>query len=218
MLEIVVAGGWLMVPIIACSVVAAAIILERLWSLQKKRVIPDGLVAEVRDWVASTDELDPKHLQSLHQNSALGQLLAAGLVYRHADREIIKESIEDSGRHVVHDLERYLNTLGTIAQISPLLGLLGTVVGIMKVFSSIMASGGGSPSLLAGGISEALITTAAGLSVAIPAMLGHRYLRGRIDRLVVQMEKETLKFLETLLHQQHSGYRYETAEPLKRRA
>jgi biopolymer transport protein ExbB len=218
MLEIVVAGGWLMVPIIGCSVVAVAIILERLWTLQRKRVIPRNLVAEVRDWAAH-NELDPKHLQALHQSSPLGQLLAAGLAHRHADREIIKESIEDCGRHVVHELERYLNPLSTIAQISPLLGLLGTVVGIMKVFASVMASGGGDPTVLAGGISEALITTAAGLSVAIPALVGHRYLRGRVDGLVVQMEKEAFRFLENLATQpRSSGSRNEAPEPIKRRA
>jgi biopolymer transport protein ExbB len=221
-LEIVEAGGWLMLPIIACSVVAAAIILERLWTLQKKRVIPKQLVAQVREWAAH-DELDPQHLQALHQSSPLGQVLAAGLAHRHDDREVVKESIEDSGRHVVHELERYLNPLGTIAQISPLLGLLGTVVGMIKVFAAITANGVGNPGVLAGGISEALITTAAGLSVAIPAVMGYRYLRSRIDGLVVQMEKEALKFLENLLHHQYqrSGApmpQHETAEPLKRRA
>ncbi len=143
-------------------------------------------------------------------------MLAAGLAYRHADREVVKERIEDSGRHVVHELERYLNPLGTIAQISPLLGLLGTVVGIMKVFAAITTNGVGDPGVLAGGISEALITTAAGLSVAIPAVIAYRYLRGRIDGLVVQMEKEALKFLDLVEYRESA--RNETAEPLKRRA
>ncbi|HEU4619149.1 MAG TPA: MotA/TolQ/ExbB proton channel family protein, partial [Gammaproteobacteria bacterium] len=142
---------------------------------------------------------------------------------RHDDREIVKESIEDTGRHVVHELERYVNTLGTIAQVAPLLGLLGTVVGIMKVFAAITTSGVGNPQVLAGGIAEALITTAAGLSVAVPALLGFRYLRGRVDRLVVQMEKEALSFLESLVNYRHSGRtaaitRNEAAEPRKRRA
>jgi biopolymer transport protein ExbB len=222
MLEIVKAGGWLMVPIIGCSVVAAAIMLERLWTLQAKRVIPKQLVAQVREWMTHND-LDPNHLQALHQSSPLGQLLAAGLAHRDDDRDIVKESIEDSGRHVVHELERYLNTLGTIAQVAPLLGLLGTVVGIMKDFAAITTSGVGNPQVLAGGISEALITTAAGLSVAVPALLGFRYLRGRVDGLVVQMEKEALKFLEGIVQHQHSGKsaaltRNEAAEPRKRRA
>jgi len=220
MLEIVQAGGWLMLPIIACSIVAAAIILERIWTLQHDRVLPSDVPAQVDDW-AKHDQLDPKHLQTLHQSSPLGQILAAGLAYRHASREIVKESIQDSGRHVVHELERYLTTLGTIAAISPLMGLLGTVIGMIKVFAAITASGVGNPGVLAGGISEALITTAAGLTVAIPSLIGYRYLRGRVDVLVVQMEKETIKFVETLLLNQQSELQPvsdESSEPLKRRA
>ncbi len=195
MLEIVQAGGWLMLPIILCSVVAAAIILERLWTLQHKRVLPNELTDQVSHWLGYRT-ISPDHLQKLHESSPLGQLLAAGLASRHAEREVIKQSIEDSGRHVVHELERYLNPLGTIAAITPLLGLLGTVIGMIKVFAAITANGVGNPGVLAGGISEALITTAAGLSVAIPALIGYRYLRGRIDELVVNMEKEAMKFLE----------------------
>lgn len=220
MLEIVESGGWLMLPIIACSIVAVAIILERLWTLQPKRVLPKNLTAEVWGW-AQHDRLDPKHLQRLHQSSPLGQLLAVGLANRNADRQIVKESIEDCGRHVVHELERYLGTLGTIASISPLLGLLGTVVGMIEVFAAIMANGVGNPGALAGGISQALITTAAGLTVAIPALIAYRYLRGRIDNLVVQMEKETMKFMEMLVRQQQpdvAPVTNETSKPLKRRA
>ena len=221
MLEIVQAGGLLMLPIIACSVIAAAIILERLWTLQRKRVLPASLALQVRDWV-SNDQLDPKHLQRLHESSPLGQMLATGLANRNAPREVVKESIEDVGRHVVHELERYLSPLGTIAAISPLLGLLGTVIGMIKVFAAITANGVGNPGVLAGGISEALITTAAGLSVAIPALIAYRYLRARVDGLVVEMEKETIKFLETVVaHQALAGTRpleNELSEPLKRRA
>jgi biopolymer transport protein ExbB len=207
-----------MLPIIACSVIAAAIILERLWTLQPSRVLPKSLTAEVWQWVKN-DELDPRHIQSLHQSSPLGQLLAAGFINRHSSREIVKESIEDTGRHVVHELERYLNSLGTIAAVSPLLGLLGTVLGMIKVFAAIVTSGVGNPAVLAGGISEALLTTAAGLTVAIPALIGHRYLRSRIDGLVVRMEKEAMKFVEALM--QHRGVevgKHESPEPLKRRA
>ncbi len=195
MLEIVQAGGWLMLPIIACSIAAAAIILERLWTLQHHRVLPSELAEQVTHW-AGRRTIGPEHLQRLHESSPLGQLLAAGLAMRHSGHEAIKQNIEDSGRHVVHELERYLNPLGTIAAITPLLGLLGTVIGMIKVFAAITANGVGNPGVLAGGISEALITTAAGLSVAIPALIGYRYLRGRIDGLVVQMEKEAMKFLE----------------------
>lgn len=197
MWEIVQAGGWLMLPIIACSVVAAAIILERLWTLQPNRVLPTDLTAEVWKWVKN-EQLDPQHIQALHQGSPLGQVLAAGLLKRDESREIVKESIEDTGRHVVHELERYLNPLGTIAAISPLLGLLGTVIGMVKVFAAITASGVGNPSVLAGGISEALITTAAGLLVAIPALVAYRYLRGRVDALVIRMEKESIKLVQAI--------------------
>jgi biopolymer transport protein ExbB len=221
MIEIVQAGGWLMLPIIACSIVAAAIILERLWTLQPKRVLPNNLVAQVREWLKH-DQLDPKHLQGLHQSSPLGQMLATGLVNRNAPREVTKERVEDVGRHVVHELERYLSALGTIAAISPLLGLLGTVVGMIRVFAAITANGVGNPGVLAGGISEALITTAAGLSVAIPALIGYRYLRSRVDSLVVKMEKETIKFLETGTAQQAAtdfhSLKDESSEPIKRRA
>ena len=154
MLEIVQAGGWLMLPIIACSMVAAAIIMERLWTLQQKRVLPKDLTVQAWHWVKA-DRLDSERVQMLHQSSPLGQVLAAGLANRDAGREIAKEGIEDTGRHVVHEMERYLNPLGTIAVISPLLGLLGTVIGMVKVFAAITAHGVGDPGVLAGGISEA---------------------------------------------------------------
>jgi biopolymer transport protein ExbB len=202
MLEIVRSGGWLMLPIIICSVVSVAIILERVWTLQPGRVLPKNLTRKVWTWV-SKNQLDPTHIKSLQDGSPLGELLAAGLTNRHGDREIIKESIEDAGRHVVHELERYLNTLGTIAAVSPLLGLLGTVIGMVKVFAAITAHGIGDPTVLAGGISEALITTAAGLSVAIPSLIGYRYLRGKVDELVLQMEKEAVTLVEALLRKQY---------------
>ena len=218
MLEIIQAGGWLMLPIIVCSIVAAAIIMERLWTFQQKRVLPQDLTAQAWQWVKA-DQLDPEHLQILHQSSPLGQVLAAGLANRDTSREIAKESIEDTGRHVVHELERYLNPLGTIAVVSPLLGLLGTVIGMVKVFAAITANGVGNPGTLAGGISEALITTAAGLTVAIPSLIGYRYLRGRVDSLVVHMEKEAMKFLEALLqHQSLEVIANESPKRFERRA
>ena len=203
MLEFVKAGGWLMLPLILCSVVAAAIIIERLWTLQRKRVLPDDLTARVWSW-ASNRQLDDSHIRALAESSPLGQVLAAGLSNRDRSREIMKESIEDTGRHVVHELGRYLNSLGTIAAITPLLGLLGTVIGMVKVFTAITAHGVGDPGVLAGGISEALITTAAGLSVAIPALIGYRSLRGRVDGLVVNMEKEAMRLVEAI-HREQPG-------------
>lgn len=202
MLEIVQAGGWVMLPIIAGSILAFAIILERLWTLQEKRVLPPNLSKEV--WaLVKDDSLSRRQIETLNNSSPLGQILAAGLNNRHRNREVMKESIEDTGRHVVHELNRYLNSLGTIAAISPLLGLLGTVIGMVNVFAAITTHGVGDPGVLAGGISEALITTAAGLCVAIPSLIGYRYLRGRIDALVVQMEREALTLVESLLRKQY---------------
>ncbi|MFW2404254.1 MAG: MotA/TolQ/ExbB proton channel family protein [Gammaproteobacteria bacterium] len=202
MLEIVKSGGWLMLPIIICSIISAAIILERLWTLQPGRVLPRNLTRQVWEWV-SKNQLNHTHIESLHNGSPLGEILAAGLANRHREREVIKESIEDAGRQVVHDLERFLNSLGTIAAITPLLGLLGTVIGMVKVFAAITTHGVGDPTVLAGGISEALITTAAGLTVAIPSLIGYRYLRGRVDALVVRMEKEAVTMVEALMRKQY---------------
>jgi biopolymer transport protein ExbB len=195
--ELVAAGGWLMAPIIACSIIAFAIIAERLWTLRIKRVIPRQLVAQVWDQ-AKEKKLDVERLQDLRSGSPLGRILAAGLMNRTSSRDIMKEAIEDTGRHVVHELERYINTLGTIAAISPLLGLLGTVIGMIKVFSAITTQGVGNPSALAGGISEALITTAAGMVVAIPTLMAYRYFRGKVNMLVIRMEQQALRMVEVL--------------------
>ena len=220
MLEIVQAGGWLMAPIIACSVIAVAIILERLWTLQEKRVLPVSVANQVSE-LMQQDQIDVKQIQEVQQSSPFGQVLAAGLAYRNAPRDVLKEVVEDTGRHVVHELERYLGTLGTIAAISPLLGLLGTVSGMIRSFTAITADGVPNPAVLAGGISEALVATAAGLTVAIPSLIAYRYLRGRIEGLVVRIEKESMRFIEALLHQQRSGVfgvADEAAKPFKRRA
>jgi len=197
MVDIVRAGGLLMVPIILCAIIAMGIVLERFWTLKKTRVIPEDLTSKVWGWVEK-DALDQSQIQTLHQGSPLGQILAAGLINRDRERVIMKDSIEDTGRHVVHEMERYLDTLGTIAAITPLLGLLGTVIGMVKVFTAITTHGVGDPTVLAGGIAEALITTGTGLSVAIPALIGYRYYRNRIDTLVVDMEKEAIKLVEAL--------------------
>ena len=200
MLELVIAGGWLMVLIIACSVLAIAICIERFFILNPKRVAPPHLLATVWKQIKG-EELDAEGLRTLRESSPLGRILAAGLSNAHHGREVMKESIEEAAGHVVHELERYLNTLGTIASIAPLLGLLGTVVGMIRVFAQIMVHGTGNASALAGGISEALITTAAGLSVAIPALVMHRYYTGRIDAIVVRLEQQTIKLVDAV----HAG-------------
>ncbi|MDY6828135.1 MAG: MotA/TolQ/ExbB proton channel family protein [Pseudomonadota bacterium] len=197
MLELIFAGGWLMLPIVLCSVVALAICLERLWSLAPGRILPAELLTEVWGWIKN-NQLDAPRMRALKQESPLGRILAAGLVNSKYGREIMKESIQEEASHVIHELERYLNFLGTIAAITPLLGLLGTVIGMIKVFTAIMVEGTGNAAVLAGGISEALITTAAGLSVAIPTLMFHRFFLRRVDNLVVGLEQEAQKLVEVL--------------------
>ncbi|MDR9423973.1 MAG: MotA/TolQ/ExbB proton channel family protein [Marinobacter sp.] len=197
MFELLKAGGILMVPIVACSVLALAIILERFWSLRASRVAPPQSVNELWRWIKKK-ELNSKKLKALQGSSPLGQVLAGGLMNAKHGREIMKESIEQEASQVIHQLERFLNPLGTIATITPLLGLLGTVIGMIKVFAEIQLAGVGNAGNLAGGISEALITTAAGLSVAIPALIAHRYFIRRVDELVVNMEQEAIKLVEVV--------------------
>lgn len=197
MLEIILAGGWLMVPILLCSTLAVAIVIERFWTLRRSKVLPEGLSGMVEDW-AARHELDGRHLEQLRMGSPLGRIYAAAMDNRKRSREVIKEAVEDTGRHVVHDLERFLNTLGTIAGISPLLGLLGTVVGMIKVFSAIMISGVGDANVLAGGISQALITTAAGLTVAIPSYFFYRFFRGMVAEYVISMEEKAISLIDVI--------------------
>lgn len=197
MLELFKAGGWLMFPLFACSVIAIGIIAERFWSLQTRRIAPPQLITQIWQWLRY-NQVDQDRIKSLQKNSPLGRILAAGLMDRNAARDITKESIEDTGRHVTAMMEKNLNTLGTIAAISPLIGLLGTVVGMIKVFAAITTSGVGNPETLAGGISEALITTAAGLVVAIPSVIFYRYFRGKINHLVVNMEEQAMQLIEIL--------------------
>jgi biopolymer transport protein ExbB len=197
MWELVRAGGPFMWPIIVCSIAAVGILLERLWTLQRKRVLPEDLLKKVSD-LAAKNQVTPKVIEALEKNSPLGRVLAAALANRDRGREIMMERVQDTGRHVVHELERFLNSLGTIASISPLLGLLGTVTGIIRAFNAVMLGGMGDPRMLAGGISEALITTAGGLAVAIPSFIAYRYLRGKVERIVIEMEKVAVSFADSL--------------------
>jgi biopolymer transport protein ExbB len=205
-LELMKAGGWLMLPIIACSVVASAIVLERLWTLRRQRIMPAHLVSRIWQW-HRREQLTPERIEEVSRGSPLGRMLTAGLVNRYHSREVMKEAINDAGRQVVAEMERYLNTLGTIASVAPLLGLLGTVIGMIDVFTVIMDAGVGNPGVLAGGISKALITTAAGLSVAIPTLIFHRYLNSRVNKLAIAMEEQALKLVEVM-----KGEREDTEE------
>ncbi len=186
-----------MIPIILCSIVSISIIAERFWSLRRQKVLPDHLVANVWNSIKQ-DNMARTDIETLSQGSALGIILSAGLKNRNESRERIKECIEERGREVVHDMERFLNTLGTIASISPLLGLLGTVIGMISVFAAITQHGVGDPAVLAGGISEAMITTAAGLTVAIISLIFYRYFRRKVDGIVVVMEREAIKMVDVL--------------------
>ena len=186
-----------MLPILACSVISLAIIIERSLALRRSVVTPAGLSADI-DRAIAQGQLDVDRIASLRRGSALGQVLAAGLATAQSDPGRVQEAVEDAGRHVIHGLERYLNALSTIAATTPLLGLLGTVICMIKVFAAITTSGVGDPQVLAGGIYEALITTAAGLSIGIPSLMFHRYFRGRINELTVEIEQQALRLLDLL--------------------
>jgi biopolymer transport protein ExbB len=203
-LELLQAGGWLMLPIIACSVVATAIVLERFWALRRRRIMPDNLVSSI--WqLHRTGQLNEPRIQEIRDASPLGRMLTSGIVNRFHSREVMKEAINDTGRQVVAGLERYLNTLGTIAAVSPLLGLLGTVFGMIDVFGAIVTAGVGNAGQLAGGISKALITTAAGLCVAIPALMFHRFYNSKVNKLAIAMEEQALRLVEVMKGEREEG-------------
>ncbi len=202
--ELINAGGWVMAPIIGCSMIAAAIIAERLWCLRAIHVVPTGLIA--RTWAQlSTGQLDSVAVRGLRASSSLGRMIAAAVDQssnaKAPPRAQVLERIEQVGRQEAHDLGRYLNTLGSIAAVTPLLGLLGTVIGMVAVFNGIDSQGLGQHQALAGGIGEALITTGAGLCVAIPSLIAHRYLRARVTHRVMDMEREALKWIDVLERQ-----------------
>ena len=197
MKELVFAGGWMMIPLILASILAVAICIERFWTLQTEKVAPKHLLAQVWVWIKN-NELDGARLKELKQDSHLGAILAAGLTNSKHGRDITKEAIEQAASISIHEMERFLNTLGTISAVSPLMGLLGTVFGMISVFSEIMAQGTGNAGALAGGISEALVTTAAGMLVAIPTLIFYRIFQRRIEEIVVFMEQEAVKLVDVL--------------------
>ncbi len=206
MLAFIQSGGIFMWPLLACSILTLAIILERFWTLRKSRVAPAGLLSDVMTRLRD-DRMSLEYIRGMQANTGLASVFAAGLLNTKHGRSAMKESIQEAASHVIHELERFMSALGTIAAISPLLGLLGTVVGMIKVFAVLMENGAGNTALLAGGISEALLTTAAGLGVAIPALIFHRYFIRRIDELVVSMEQQSTKLVDALHGERnnHSG-------------
>ncbi|MDA8782834.1 MotA/TolQ/ExbB proton channel family protein [Porticoccaceae bacterium] len=197
MYQIFLSGGWLMWPILICSIVVVAISIERFIALKSDRVIPAGQLADVWSKLRSK-ALTGEALKTLRDSSPLGYILAAGISNAGHGRDVMKDSIEEAAGQVIHSLERFLVLLSNIANITPLLGLLGTVLGMIQVFSDIMLFGTGNAADLAGGISQALITTAAGLTVAIPAMMSHRYFERHVDSLVVQLEGQATKLVDAM--------------------
>jgi len=205
--ELIKSGGWVMLPIILGSIAAVAISIERWWTLDHRKVVPPNTLAEVWQLIRR-NELTAERLRQLKASSPLGYILAAGLANAHAGRDVMKESIEDAASHVIHDLERYLNALGTIAEVTPLLGLLGTVIGMIDMFTQVMLHGAGNAALLAGGISTALIATAGGLIVAIPTLIVHRHFLRRVDTIVVGLEQEATKLVDAM----HGGRQVDVRE------
>lgn len=196
MFELFRAGGPLMWIILLCSLVALTIIFERILTLRTKQVAPASLRKQIVE-LARSGKVTADKIEVVRKHSPLGRVFAAGLENLQYGPDVMREALEEAGKQVVHKLGRYLNTLGTIASITPLIGLLGTVIGMIKVFTAITASGVGDPTVLSGGISEALITTAAGLSVGIPCLMFYRHFRGRISELAVLLEENALALLDT---------------------
>lgn len=214
MMEALIAGGWLMLPLLGCSLLATVIIIERLWTLRAGRIAPRGLGQEVCTLITRGQV----NLYWLESHSPLGGVLAAGLRNARLGHEQVRARLQEAGTAVIHDMERFLSPLGTVAAIAPLIGLLGTVVGMIEVFSVIVAGDGASRTAdLAGGISRALVTTAAGLTVAIPALMFHRYFLRRVEDITVRMEEQSGQVVEFLAHypgelslsERHEGERHE---------
>lgn len=194
MFAIIEAAGWPIFPLILASVIAVAIIIERAYSLRTQEVAPATLLQETIK-VYQERGVPAELIKQLTDSSPLGRVFATALKNSNNSREVMKESIEESGRAVTHELDRFLTSLGTIASMAPLLGLLGTVIGMIEIFGA-QTGGGTNPGQLAHGISIALYNTAFGLIVAIPAMIAYRFFRGKVESLVVDMEQQAIKLVE----------------------
>lgn len=196
MLALIEAAGWPIWPLIIASILALAIIFERLYTLRRTQVIPDGLLEQALNNLRQHGP-NPDLVRGLAEGSPLGRIFAVGIRNLHNSREVMKESLEEIGRAVAHDLERFLLSLGTIAAVAPLMGLLGTVVGMIEIFGA-QSPTGGNPAALAHGISVALYNTAFGIIVAIPSMIFYRFFRGRVDAYLVEMEQQAVRLVEIL--------------------
>jgi biopolymer transport protein ExbB len=211
MLGIFTAGGALMWPILLCSIISLTLIGERFWTLRYRRIIPENTVGQA---MALLNQMDKHKLEGLARSSPLGRILATALKFGSSDMFVITERVQDAGRHAVHDLEKYLSGLGTIATIAPLLGLLGTVIGMIDVFSHIMMQGVGQSQALAGGIAVALLTTAAGLLVAIPSLVAHRYFERQVENLSIELEQQSTLFIEAIRRRKQAQRKTEHADSL----
>jgi biopolymer transport protein ExbB len=200
---IIQAAGWPIYPLLLASIIAVALIIERSISLRESKIVPPTLLDQVIS-VHARQGVTPDVLEKLAQDSPLGEVLAAGLRNEKSPRHVMKEAIEEAGRAVAHNLERFLTTLGTIATASPLLGLFGTVVGMIEIFGS-QAPTGTNPAQLAHGISIALYNTAAGIAIAIPALIFYRHFKNKVDGYVVQMEQAASKLID-IVHGEREGY------------
>ena len=209
MFEIIKAAGWPIWPLLIASIIAVALIIERFITLRKNKIIPDGLLEKA---VAAYQKqgITAELVAGLAKDSPLGQVLAAGLRNHKSPRHVMKDAVEEAGRGVTHELERFLTTLGTIASISPLMGLFGTVVGMIEIFGS-QGPTGGSPTQLAHGISVALYNTGFGLVIAIPAMIFFRHFRGKVEAFVLEMEQQSSKLVDVV-----HGERFDYGGPAKR--
>jgi biopolymer transport protein ExbB len=214
MFEFFQAGGWLMIPILLSSIIAMAIIMERGLSLRSIRVVPRSAIKLARA-LAKMQNIPNEELAKLRQHSLVGKVLVNVLDNHQQPRYMIRENVEEAGRHAVHEMERYMTTLGTISTITPLMGLLGTVLGMIQVFAVITDVGIGNPTDLAGGISQALITTAAGISVAIITLIFHRYFKAKIDDHITVMEKESLSLIEIVNEVNQRKAKSATVQALK---
>ena len=196
MWDIIIAAGWPIWPLIATSVFGVAIILERFWSLRESYVIPQNLMEDVKKLVGS-GPIKRDAVEALRANSPLGEIMAVAIENQNSSLEIIKDSIEEAGSQVSYKLERYLGALSTISTVAPLLGLFGTIIGMVELFSSFTSSGH-DVAVFARGISIALYNTAGGIVVAVPAMIAFRYFRSKVDHLVNEMEQQALHLIETM--------------------
>lgn len=209
MLGLFSAGGAMMWPILLCSVISLTFICERYWSLRLRRIIPENTLSQA---MGLLNNMDKGKLENLARSSPMGRIFATALKHGNSDMFVITDRVEDAGRHAVHSLEKYLSGLGTIAAIAPLMGLLGTVIGMIDVFSNIMMSGVGESQALAGGIAMALLTTAAGLMVAIPSLVAHRFFERQVENISIELEMQSASFVEAIRRKKQALRKTEHAD------